>query len=505
MPINVNRESVDHAESLVKQGKVNTESDWSFDPEDGNNLLGEESNNWEKYSLWHLAYDSEENKETKAYYKYPYGKNGEVYRSGLIAVKQRAGAEDHENVLNAADELLQMVDEDMEEKTLEEQEVLVGKEGPEVIKNDKEGVVVTQTFASRLIDNITGVVLHTFGLGEKEADIPQEDPEDKLTGFKVYKDSSGNYRWFGWATNKWIDREEEILTDAAHREFLNYLNNNPEKAPELWIWHTPGSARKHRADWWDYQNGFFMYSGELTEAEANSYSEKSTKNVGMSHGFYVLDKHDKYILKYRTFEVSELPRDKAANAYTGFDRLKEEKMFDPEKRQYLVDRLGDEKVAEIEAATEEGEKALEELGVEWKEIEREYEEEIAEERDEELARSTKEQVEAITKQVVAALNVPGLMEVIGDLNDRLDAALEAKEESDGRIEKLEEAVEHLLETEDERMSKELSQPEPFNWDLGTRNKRNAVDEDELDEKEKAEVEKAMGEVDWLQGLNPYQQ
>ncbi|KKM69254.1 hypothetical protein LCGC14_1452720, partial [marine sediment metagenome] len=48
----------------------------------------------------------------------------------------------------------------------------------------------------------------------------------KSSGFIIEKDLQGNYRWFGWVSNKWRDRDTdahpngEILAEAAHKEFV---------------------------------------------------------------------------------------------------------------------------------------------------------------------------------------------------------------------------------------------------------------------------------------------
>jgi len=102
---------------LVRTGKVDNESDWSFESSDGNSLLGED-NNWNKFSSVHLAINPEAEDKTKEKYSYPVAKlkNGEltVYRRGLIAAKAAAagarGAEKQENIYNAADSLLKAVE-----------------------------------------------------------------------------------------------------------------------------------------------------------------------------------------------------------------------------------------------------------------------------------------------------------------------------------------------------------------------------------------------------------
>jgi len=215
-----------------------------------------------------------------------------------------------------------------------------------------------------------------FGKAEKlAADKPAE--EKKEASFIVRKEADGSYRWFGWVTNKWRDLDVlahpakggEILTEAAHKEFIAYLDARPDAAPELWAWHTPGT--KHgQADWWDYADGFVVMSGPLTEAAGKSF-ENETEPLGMSHGFFAIppwrDTANGLINKYRTFEASHLPLARAANPWTDFETIrKEAAMFNPEKREYLVKRLGEEVVAGLEADTKGRAALLEAIGIESK-------------------------------------------------------------------------------------------------------------------------------------------
>ena len=105
---NLNQRGYDHAVDLIKAEKVNRDSDWSFDAADGNALLGDD--NWTNYSKWFLAYDDNKEEETKAYYGYPFGKDGEVYRKALTAIRQRAGQMKMDAIFEAAGRLLEMVD-----------------------------------------------------------------------------------------------------------------------------------------------------------------------------------------------------------------------------------------------------------------------------------------------------------------------------------------------------------------------------------------------------------
>ena len=110
MAVKVNDKAVEHAEKIIKGRHYERDSDWSEaqpSPEDENEFLDE--NGWEDFSSWYLAYDTDENKETKGRYKFPFGDFSKLHRSALIAAKQRAGSEDYGAVEKAADKLLQQL------------------------------------------------------------------------------------------------------------------------------------------------------------------------------------------------------------------------------------------------------------------------------------------------------------------------------------------------------------------------------------------------------------
>ncbi|HLE05316.1 MAG TPA: hypothetical protein VI729_11995, partial [Anaerolineales bacterium] len=83
------------------------------------------------------------------------------------------------------------------------------------------------------------------------------------------------------------------------------------------------------------------------------------------------DKKNGVIRKYRTFEASYLPREHAANEWTDIETLQKEIAdmgFNPARRGFLVEALGEERVKKLESETEGRGKALEGLGVEYKEL-----------------------------------------------------------------------------------------------------------------------------------------
>lgn len=192
--------------------------------------------------------------------------------------------------------------------------------------------------------------------------------------FVLYKDADGNVRWFAWASNKWRDRDNppEILSDKAHQDYVAYVDRTGDY-PEAWLWHTPGS-KWGKADWMDYDNGFLLVSGTVDPGmEHVADSLARDKDLGVSHGFHYRhsDVKQGIIGWYRSFEVSPLPVEAAANPWTSLEVLQkelEETSMNAKKREFLVGHLGEEETARLETNTAELKAALEKKGVEWKEV-----------------------------------------------------------------------------------------------------------------------------------------
>ena len=70
-----------------------------------------ERNGWARYGEWHLGVEEEAGEETKERYSCPYGDFRRVHRSGLVAAKQRAAQFGHDDIAEAADDLLTYLDE----------------------------------------------------------------------------------------------------------------------------------------------------------------------------------------------------------------------------------------------------------------------------------------------------------------------------------------------------------------------------------------------------------
>lgn len=107
----VNDDGVSLARNLIDDGKVDTETDWSDaapSTDEENSQIDEHG--YEGYGKWHLAIDTEASEETKSRYGFPYGDFSKVNRAGLIHAKQRASQNDHDDVVEAAGQLLERLD-----------------------------------------------------------------------------------------------------------------------------------------------------------------------------------------------------------------------------------------------------------------------------------------------------------------------------------------------------------------------------------------------------------
>lgn len=99
-----------YANSLIAQGKVDKTEAWSFSADDGNACLGPGGDDWTNYGRHHLGVNADEPNDTKAHWSYPFAKGGTVYRSGLIAVRQRASQQGDTAIYDAAGALIEKID-----------------------------------------------------------------------------------------------------------------------------------------------------------------------------------------------------------------------------------------------------------------------------------------------------------------------------------------------------------------------------------------------------------
>lgn len=187
-------------------------------------------------------------------------------------------------------------------------------------------------------------------------------------GFKALGD-----KWFAWWSNNFEDAEGEYFSEKAIDEYVRRVDVGAVPPPELWLWHTPGT-RMGEAQWVGRIGHFAVAAGSFDATPAGTaakaYFARGEGDNGMSHGFAYDpgQKSDGVYHQFNTFELSVLPREKAANPYTAFEEVYDMELTD-EKRDYLARVLGSEELAaQLITATEERSKAMESLDVRYKDF-----------------------------------------------------------------------------------------------------------------------------------------
>ena len=293
---------------------------------------------------------------------------------------------------------------------------------------------------------------------------PDKKPEDMPPGLKetsdgmftLFKDADGSWRFVVSATNKFEDKEGEIFSEAAHREFVSYVEDTKE-FPEAWLWHTPGS-RVGQADFIDYVDGFLLLSGTFDkgmEAVAEKlYDDRA--NIGISHGYKYLNDGSKQARTegvypfYRMFEVTFLPLERESNPWTLFSLEKEEFMgLREDKKQWLIGKLGEERVSSIEGALGALGKELEEGGIRFKDL-------VSDEAPPEPVVPAGDTPEGGAPEVPAIPETPAVPEAVAALGQRVEAVESQNAEILEGIKTLGEVLKELQKSDEDKISELLS-------------------------------------------------
>ena len=113
MAVKLNRKGYDHAQQLVKEGKVvlDERDDWSEhqpSAQQENEFI--EAHGYPEYGRWHLGINEESPEDTKGHYKFPYGDFEKVHRCGVLAAESRAGQREYQDIESAAAHLHGMLE-----------------------------------------------------------------------------------------------------------------------------------------------------------------------------------------------------------------------------------------------------------------------------------------------------------------------------------------------------------------------------------------------------------
>jgi hypothetical protein len=114
MAVKLNRAGFEHAQDLLKQRKVvlDERDAWSEhqpSTQKENEFIQQHGLN--EYAKWHLGIDDEENPQSKAMYKFPYGDFEKVHRCAVLSAESRAGQYKHFDIERAVAHLHGMIEE----------------------------------------------------------------------------------------------------------------------------------------------------------------------------------------------------------------------------------------------------------------------------------------------------------------------------------------------------------------------------------------------------------
>lgn len=293
--------------------------------------------------------------------------------------------------------------------------------------------------------------------------------------FYVWKEANGRMRWIARYSNNFRDDDHprEIISEKSHQGFVQLVDEKQADYPTLWIWHVP-DLKFGVADWVAYDDiGFSMASGYIDEGSEDVANwVASQKDVRLSHGMpkdsIERDPDDPTIITaHRTVEISVLPREYAANPYTGFAIIKEKEDDDmsipTNKIRTLIDKwnanpelleeLQQRNAEDAEKAREEDREqkeveavAEEEAVVEAEEIEVEEEAEVADEETEEekeIAEETEtiEEDEEKEKEEVDEMQLPPSREEVAEafasfMKPYVETVKRVEEKLDGFVKEL---------------------------------------------------------------------
>ncbi len=229
-----------------------------------------------------------------------------------------------------------------------------------------------------------GVVKETTHANDATPEDVPDSPELQKSDLMLWKDVDGLYKWVTVYSNKYRDEDRvpEIISEKSHKAFEYLVDEGIVPAPELWLWHIPGTAWG-KSDMVTYSDGFSIAFGHVLPgfefvAEGLMKAMDEGDDIAVSHGmpgqFIVRSKEDPTVIDFHiTREISVLPRSSAANKLTGFVVFKEEGDSDmplpDEKKQWLMAKfdLDPDTISKLETGLAKQAEAADKAGIESKE------------------------------------------------------------------------------------------------------------------------------------------
>jgi hypothetical protein len=113
MAAKLNPRAFDMARTLVREGRLVTDDrdQWSeHQPSAAAENAFIREHGFDEYALWHLGMDTDQPRDTKKRYKFPYGDFERIHRCAVLAAESRAAQRHHADIQSAAAHLHGMLD-----------------------------------------------------------------------------------------------------------------------------------------------------------------------------------------------------------------------------------------------------------------------------------------------------------------------------------------------------------------------------------------------------------
>lgn len=308
----------------------------------------------------------------------------------------------------------------------------------------------------------------------------------------IYKDTQGQSWFFGIYSNNFEDREKEFFTWESHLEYAKWLKETGIKIP-VTVAHQPKyPAEVHIAmliglsngtfsakEFSDMYlklykpfafaqtetviplNGFMLVIAKILPDKENVVELLNKSNWGMSHGFLTLNRDTDTIKQYRSFELTSLPLDMAANLITvsGIQERKmdEVKGLNDQDRDTLVTLLNADP-DQIEEATRAAQSVLQKV-LASKELDQEPEQEVAAE------------YEDIRAKIFTDFGMENLQKAFGTIIETLQTIEQRLDAQETRIKSTE-------RSDDQKIADTFYTP---NWDVWNKATDEPENADELRE------------------------
>lgn len=307
------------------------------------------------------------------------------------------------------------------------------------------------------------------------------------------------YHMLGIYSNKFLDRDEEIIPEEDHKAFAEWVTDKGFR-PALTTLHQPTMPNSFwkgifdnysedipklnevvRAVYQDfalgeverivYVNGFTAYSAKIYDDKAEIAEKIVATSPGHSHGFILSDKIGNLLKGYRSFEISLLPVRRAANLLTpllGVVKALREKLSMGDKglsaadREFIVQTYGDDFAQVLETMTEDAEKRLEPILAFKAMVEEEEEEDMPEDEkvvEEVVVEETPQfDYETLRNKIFEDLKVVELAKAVSDLVEGQQTTAEAVKSLLDKVQEVSDRLNQVEKTEDEKIAEAFTAP-----------------------------------------------